>query len=86
MCQVQTFSNPSFWEQEALGKFATNLKHTTTMENFPTTWLVLGKLTNSHVEIVFVEMNITPNDGRCSMFMSITHHNRSSGRQFANVG
>jgi hypothetical protein len=53
-----------------------------------TTWLVLGKLTNSLVEIIFAKMNTTPNDGRCSMFIGTisSHHNLSFGRQFATVG
>jgi hypothetical protein len=47
-----------------MGKFAINLKHISTMEIFPscTRYHLVspGKLTNSPVEIVFVEMNITP--------------------------
>ncbi len=90
MCQVQTCSNLGFWEKEALGKFATNLKHIATMELHAqdTIWLVLGMLTNSLVEIVFAEMNMTPNDGRCSMFTCTisSHHNLSFGRQFVTVG
>jgi hypothetical protein len=46
-----------------MGKFATNLKHTATMENFPSCTryhlVVLGKFTNSLAEIIFVKMNIT---------------------------